>query len=87
MTFDLWVYTLCALTAAVTAGMLLRAWRGSGTAMLFWSGLCFVGLAASNTVVLVDMLLVSEFDLRWLRNATGLISVALLIYGLLLEDR
>ena len=87
MTLDLWVYTSCAVTASVTATMLLRAWRNTGTAMLFWSGLCFVGLAVSNVVVLVDLLLVPQLDLRWLRSATGLLAVSLLIYGLLLEDR
>lgn len=87
MTLDLWVYTLCALTAAATAAMLLRAWKATGTAMLFWSGLCFLGLACSNTVVLFDLLVVPQFDLRWLRNGVGLLSVSLLIYGLLLEDR
>ncbi|HET7843005.1 MAG TPA: DUF5985 family protein [Xanthomonadales bacterium] len=87
MTLDLWVYTLCAITASVTATMLLRAWRSTGTAMLFWSGLCFVGLAMSNVVVLVDLLLVPQLDLRWLRSSTGLLAVSLLIYGLLLEDR
>ena len=87
MTLDLWVYSMCAVTAAVTATMLLRAWRPGGTAMLFWSGLCFVGLTVSNVVVLVDLLLVPQYDLRWLRNSAGLLSVSLLIYGLLLEDR
>ena len=87
MTLDLWVYSLCAVTAAVTAAMLLRAWRESGTAMLFWSGLCFVGLAGCNVVVLIDLVLVPQYDLRWLRNGGGLLSVSLLIYGLLLEDR
>jgi hypothetical protein len=87
MTLNLWVYSLCAITAAVSAMLLLRAWKENRSGMLLWSGLCFVFLAASNVVVLADMLLVPSLDLRWLRNAASLTGIALLIYGLIVEDR
>ena len=48
------VYALCALTSLACAVLLLRAYRRSWARLLFWSGLCFVGLALNN-VLLCDI--------------------------------
>ena len=61
------VYILCALTSAACAGLLFMAYRRTGARLLFWSGLCFVGLALNNLLLVVDLLVVPATDLSILR--------------------
>ena len=77
------IYGLCALTALLCAWLLLQSWRRSGYKLLLWSGLCFVGLTASNLLLIADKLIFSTVDLLPLRLATGLIALMLLLYGLI----
>jgi hypothetical protein len=81
------VYALCTLTSIVCAAMLLRAHRRTGNRLLLWSGVCFVGLALNNALMLVDLYVVPDVDLRLLRTATGTVSLLLLIHGLVGESR
>jgi len=46
-----------------------------------WSGLCFIFLAANNLVVVLDMLVVRDMDLRLPRLALALAAVGLLLFG------
>lgn len=71
------VYALCALTSALAAAMLVRAYRQQRTSLLFWSALCFVGLAAGSVLLFVDLVLVPELDLSLLRAALAAGSMAL----------
>ena len=80
------VYLLCALTSLVCAVLLLRGYRASRTPLLFWSCLCFVGLSVNNVLLFVDLVIVPDFNLRVLRAATALTSLALLIYGLVIAE-
>ena len=82
------VYLLCALTSLLCAVLLLRGYRRSRTRLLFWSCLCFTGLVVNNTLLFVDLVLVPgpEFDLRILRGSIGLVSLALLLYGLVVTE-
>jgi len=80
------VYLLCALTSLVCAVLLLRGYRASRTPLLFWSCLCFVGLAVNNVLLFVDLVIVPDYNLRVLRAATALTSLALLIYGLVVAE-
>ena len=57
------VYVLCALTAALCAVLLFQAWSRTRLPLLFWSGLCFAGLTASNVLLVVDLLVVPGVDL------------------------
>ncbi|HWU52673.1 MAG TPA: DUF5985 family protein [Tahibacter sp.] len=77
------VYGLCALTALACALLLLRARRRTGSSLLFWSGLCFCGLMASNVVLIIDKLIVPDVDLRLLRLLVTAASMGLLLYGLI----
>lgn len=80
------VYVLCALTALLCAVLLLQAWTRSRLPLLFWSGLCFVGLTASNMILVVDILLLGpEISLLFWRNISALAAVSLLVYGLVWE--
>ena len=79
------VYVLCALTAALCAILLFQAWRRTRLPLLFWSGLCFAGLTASNVVLVVDLLVIPHVDLFVWRNLTALVALGLLIFGLIWE--
>ncbi len=80
------IYLLCAFTCAVCAGMLLRAYRRTRSKMLLWSALCFAGLTASNALLLIDRLVLTETDLSTARLATAFISLTLLLFGLIWES-
>lgn len=77
------MYALCAATALVCAILLLRAYWRSHSPVLWWSGLCFCGLAIANVILVLDKLVVATVDLEPLRLGFTLASMALLVYGLI----
>jgi len=80
------VYLLCAVTSAACAVLLLRGHHRTGTPLLLWSGLCFVGLALNNAMLVVDLILVPDVDLSTWRLLPAAIGVGLLLYGLVWES-
>jgi hypothetical protein len=80
------VYALCALTSIVCAVLLLRGYRRSRTRLLFWSALCFAGLALNNLLLLVDLYVVPDMDLFAPRTAAAVIAMAVLLYGLIWDS-
>jgi hypothetical protein len=81
------VYLLCAGMSALCAFLLLRGFGESRARLLFWSGLCFVGLAMNNLLLFVDLIVVPDTDLAVLRSVTALASIAVLLGGLIWESR
>jgi hypothetical protein len=81
------VYVLCALTSALCAGLLTRAYLRSRVRLLLWSALCFTGLALNNIILVIDRAVVPDTDLQLLRDATGLAAVSVLLFGLIWESR
>jgi hypothetical protein len=81
------VYTLCALTSVVCAGLLVRSWQRSRARILLWSSLCFVGLAVNNLLLLIDLVVVPNVDLSILRTGTALGAMGVLVIGLIWERR
>jgi hypothetical protein len=79
------VYSLCMLTALSSALLLLRGYKSSGAKLLFWSSLCFFGIAANNLVLFFDLLVFTQTDLYGLRLGLALSSMLLLLYGLIWE--
>jgi hypothetical protein len=77
------IYGLCALTALLCAWLLLQAWRRSRYKLLFWSGLCFVGLTVNNFLLVVDKLIFPAVDISTWRLVTGLAPLMVLLYGLI----
>jgi hypothetical protein len=77
------IYSLCALTAAVCAYLLLRAYRRGGYRLLLWSGLCFAGLTINNLLLVCDKVVFPDIDFSFWRNATMLLAMAVLLYGLI----
>jgi hypothetical protein len=81
------VYTLCALTSVACAVLLFRGYRATRTRLLFWSSLCFLGLAINNVLLLADAVFVTGLDLSLWRGATALLGMLVLLYGLTQEVR
>jgi hypothetical protein len=81
------VYALCALTSVVCALLLYRGYRTTRTRLLFWSSLCFFGLAINNLLLLLDIVFVPAVDLSMWRGGTALIALLVLLYGLTQEVR
>lgn len=77
------VYLLCAATSLACAVLLLRAYKNSRVRLLFWSGLCFVGLALNNALLFIDLEVFPKTDLFLLRSLPALVGLLLLIYGLI----
>jgi hypothetical protein len=76
------VYILCGATSILCAALLFRSYRASRAKLLFWSSLCFVGLALNNVLLVLDLYVVST-DLFYLRTLVALGAMAMLIYGLI----
>jgi hypothetical protein len=81
------VYLLCAITSVVCAVLLGKGYRDSRSRLLFWSGLCFAGLALNNVLLLVDLLIGPAYDLRLLRTGIAVLSLTMMIHGLVGESR
>lgn len=81
------VYLLCAATSALVAVLLVRSYIDKKSSLLLWSSLCFVGLAANNLLLVVDLIFVASVDLSFARQGTALAAMILLIVGLIWETR
>ena len=80
-------YVLCLVTAVACALLLGRAYRQTGSRLLFWSALCFWGPSMTNALVFVDLVLVPDRNLYGARLATGVVSIAVLLYGMVWEAK
>ena len=80
------VYTLCFLTSALCAVLLGRSYFRTRARLLLWSALCFVLLALNNFVVVLDMLVVRDADLRLLRHLFAAAGVLTLLYGFIIDQ-
>lgn len=78
-------YTLCAATSVACAWLLLRGYFRTGFRLLLWSGLCFVGLALNNGLLVLDRIVYTDVDLSSWRLVLALVAVLLLVTGLVLE--
>jgi hypothetical protein len=80
-------YILCSITSILCAVLLLRGYKQSRLRLLFWSGLCFVGLAFNNILVIIDVRILPDVDLSTVRSLPALGGLMLLIFGLIWEKR
>ncbi|MCR4338002.1 MAG: DUF5985 family protein [Candidatus Omnitrophica bacterium] len=79
------IYGLCAIAAMLCSYLLLRSYSRSKSRLLLWSGLCFLGLAVNNLLLIVDRIIITSLDLSSIRLVPALIGMMLLIYGLIWE--
>ena len=80
------IYVLCALTSILCAALLLRGYLASRSRLLFWSSLCFVGLAVNNLLLLLDVLVFPDVDLSFWRSGSLLAAMMILLWGLVSES-
>jgi hypothetical protein len=82
------VYSLCFLMALVCAVLLTRSYFARRSSLLMWSSLCFVGLAISNLLLVIDLVITgASVDLSVVRQACALVALAMLTIGLVREVR
>lgn len=84
--FPTLVYTLCFATSTMCAYLLGRSFHRTRSRLLFWSALCFVLLAVVNFLVVLDMLVYPDVDLRPLRLALSLAAVSVLLFGFIWDE-
>jgi hypothetical protein len=80
------VYILSALVSLASAVLLLRSFAHTRSRLLFWAGLCFVGLSLNNILLFVDKVLATDVDLSTWRALPALGGMLLLVYGLVAEE-
>lgn len=80
-------YILCGLTSMFCAVLLIRSFRQQRSRLLLWACLCFVGLAANSTLLVVDLMVVPQIDLSAVRVSTAAVAMLLLLIGLIWESR
>ena len=68
------IYVLCAVTSLWCTVLLLRRWRQTRVALLFWSGICFLMLTTANVLLFVDLSLVPQMDLAPWRNGVTVLA-------------
>ncbi len=79
------VYSLCFVTSAMCAFLLVRAYARTQARLLLWSAISFVFLAINNLLVLFDLVFFPDLYLLPWRYAAALAAVATLIYGFIWE--
>lgn len=78
------VYLLCAVTSFTCMVLLLRGYRKTKVALLFWSGWSFLAFTVSNLILFVDLAVTGpDYDLWAWRTIPTLVGVLLLLYGLI----
>jgi hypothetical protein len=80
------IYTLCLLSSAACAWLLIRSFARTRTRLLLWSAACFVLLAVNNLLVVVDLMLTPpSVDLSIIRHLCSLAAISVLLYGFIWE--
>lgn len=81
------IYVLCALTSTLCAGLLVANYRRTKLRLALLASLCFVGLAANNVLLFVDLVVTPvELDLAPVRGSLALAAMLVLVIGLVLEE-
>jgi hypothetical protein len=75
------VYLLCFVTSLACAWMLGRSFFRTGTRLLLWSAICFGFLALNNLVLVLDLVVWPDLDLRLARLLLALAAASSLIWG------
>ncbi len=79
------IYVGCAATSLLCAVLLLRGYRHSGSQLLLWSGICFVGLTLNNLLLVIDGWVVPDIDV-W-RKVPAILGLVVLNVALIWQSR
>jgi heme/copper-type cytochrome/quinol oxidase subunit 4 len=80
------VYVLGVIVTLLCGILLLRGYLRNRMRLLLWSSLCFFGLAVSNFLVFVDLVMFPETDLYLFRLLAASAAMMILLYGLIWES-
>ncbi|MBA2467150.1 MAG: hypothetical protein H0V46_06040 [Sphingomonas sp.] len=75
------VYILCFLTSSACAWLLGRSYVRTRTRLLLWSSVCFLLLAGNNLLLVLDLLVFTDLNLRIGRLLLSLSAVTVLLFG------
>jgi hypothetical protein len=81
------VYILGFLVTLTCGILLARAYASGRKRLLLWSAVCFFGLAISNLLVFIDLVLLPDVDLYLLRLLVAAAAMVILLYGLIWEGQ
>lgn len=84
-TFGSILYLFALISSLACMLLLFRAYAATGMRLLLWSALCFVGLSVSNALLVLDLVVFPDIDLRLLRLAAALTGLLFLLYGFIWE--
>lgn len=76
------VYLLCAVASLLCMALLGRAFWRTRAHFLLWSAVGFVGLAANNLLLFVDLVVLPQIDLVLPRLLATLAGVTVLLVAL-----
>ena len=79
------IYSLCLLSSAICAWLLIRSYFRTRIRLLLWSAACFFLLAVNNFLVVVDLVLIPSVDLSLMRQLCLVAAVSILIFGFIWE--
>ena len=79
------VYILGVLVTFSCGALLTRGYVKVRKRLLLWSSICFFGLALSNLLVFLDLVIFPNLDLYFWRLLTAAAAMAVLLYGLIWE--
>jgi Family of unknown function (DUF5985) len=79
------VYIVGSLVMLACGILLMRGYMRGRQRLLLWSSLCFFGLAISNALIFLDLVVFPEVDLYRTRLVAAAVSTLLLLYGLIWE--
>jgi hypothetical protein len=85
MTMSEIIYGLCALTAALCAWLLLKAYANRKNILLFWSGVFFLIQTLNNILLMLDKVVFQNIDISVVRHLIALTAIATLLYGLIMR--
>ena len=80
------VYAICAVTSVACAILLQLGWRRSRVRLLMWSAACFWLLAVNNVLLFVDLVVITDVDLRLARRLTVAAGPIVLLAGLIWDS-
>ncbi|MGZ4816090.1 MAG: DUF5985 family protein [Terriglobales bacterium] len=79
------VYILGTLVVLACGLLLLRGYLAGRKKLLLWSSICFFGLAVSNLLIFMDLVIFPSKDLYFWRLLTAAVAMMFLLYGLIWE--
>ncbi|MCW3797924.1 DUF5985 family protein [Sphingomonas sp. BN140010] len=80
------VYLLCFGTSSACAVLLARGYARSGARLLLWSAICFAFLGLNNLLLVVDLLVWPQLDLRSWRLVLSLVGMGVLLFGFIWDQ-